>query len=81
MPSRQRGRLLWRWSLAAVLLLATAWSANLTLFNWWAAGGPPVNDVRTYELHGNVFSLATVLLVVAFVAVVVMNVRHSRRTK
>lgn len=68
-----------RWVLAVVLLLATGWSANLTLFNWWAAGGPPVNDVKVYELRGNVFSLVTVLLFVAFVAVVVMNVRRSKR--
>jgi hypothetical protein len=37
---------IWRWLLAVALLLAAGWSLKLTLFNWWAAGGPPVNDVR-----------------------------------
>jgi hypothetical protein len=65
--------------LAVVLLLATAWSANLALFNWWAAGGPPVNDVEVYELRGNVFGVVTVLLFVAFVGVTVMSIRRATR--
>jgi hypothetical protein len=32
------------WLLAAILLLAAGWSLNLTLFNWWAAGGPPTTQ-------------------------------------
>jgi len=30
------------WLLPVLLLIAFAWSLNLTLFNWWASGGPPV---------------------------------------
>jgi hypothetical protein len=36
--------------------------------------------VKVYEIRGNVFSLATVLLFVAFVAVVALNVRRSKRS-
>lgn len=68
-----------RWLLAAVLLLAAGWSLNLTLFNWWAAGGPPTPQPELYELRGNVFLAATVVLFAGFVSVVVINVRRSKR--
>jgi hypothetical protein len=62
-----------------VLLLAAGWSFNLTLYNWWAAGGPPVPHPELYEHRGNVFCAATAVLFAGFVSVVVMNLRRSKR--
>lgn len=71
--------MIWRWLLAAVLLLAVAWSANLTLYNWWAAGGPPTPHPEVYEHCGNVFFAVTLVLFTAFLFVAVTNVRRSKR--
>jgi hypothetical protein len=38
-----------------LLFLAFLWSVNLTLYNWWAAGGPPVEHPEIYRHRGNVF--------------------------
>jgi hypothetical protein len=43
-------------TLCLLLLMGFAWSANLTLFNYWASGGPPVEHPEIYRHRGNVFS-------------------------
>jgi len=45
-----------------VLLLAGAcYTANLTLYNWWAAGGPPVAEPQRFKSRGNLFCGTTCL--------------------
>ena len=51
-----------RWIVVGVLLAVSLWTANLTLFNWWAAGGPPTPNPQEYAMRGNLFGLATLLL-------------------
>jgi len=62
-----------RWIIVALLLAVSIWTANLTLFNWWAAGGPPTPYPHVYEQRGNVFAVVTLLLFSAAVAVALLN--------
>lgn len=66
---------------AIALLVASIWAGYLAAFNWWAAGGPPTPYPRLYELRGNLFGIAAVLLLVAFVVVVVRNIRRLLRPR
>ena len=38
-----------RWIIVTVLVAVSLWTANLTLYNWWAAGGPPTPNPQEYE--------------------------------
>jgi hypothetical protein len=42
-------------ALTVLLFLAFLWSVNLTLYNWWAAGGPPTEHPDLYRQRGNMF--------------------------
>jgi hypothetical protein len=68
-----------RWLLVAVLVAASLWTANLTLYNWWAAGGPPTPHPELYEQRGNVFAVATLVLFGAAVGVGVFNWKRRAR--
>jgi len=68
-----------RWSLAFVLLAVSIWTANLTLFNWWAAGGPPAPNPHQYAMRGNVFAVATLLLFGAAVGLGVFSWKRGAR--
>jgi hypothetical protein len=68
-----------RWGIALVLLAVSVWTANLTLYNWWAAGGPPTPNPQMYETRGNIFAVVTLLLFSAAVAVALLNWKRSRR--
>ena len=70
--------MVWRWLLAALLLLASGWFGNLALFNWWAAGGPPTPHGPTYAFRGNLFFALACILLLAFGIVVVMNIRRLK---
>jgi len=70
--------MLWRWILDAVLLLVSLWFANLALFNWWAAGGPPNAQPETYAWRGSVFFALACLLFISFLILFIMNIRRSR---
>ncbi|MCI0409637.1 MAG: hypothetical protein L0191_13925 [Acidobacteria bacterium] len=74
-----RRRALWRWLLAGLLLAAACWSANLTAYNWWAAGGPPTPHPDLYAARGNRFFFVTCFLLLAAVLLVWINVRARRR--
>lgn len=65
-----------RWAVALILLAVSIWTANLTAYNWWAAGGPPTPYPHLYEQRGNIFAIATLLL---FGAAVVLGVLNSKR--
>ncbi len=71
--------MIWRWIGAGMLLLASLWFGNLTLFNWWAAGGPPTPHPETYALRGNIFFVLTCLLFVGFVTLSILNIRRRRQ--
>lgn len=66
-----------RWLVVAVLMVASVWMANVTLFNWWAAGGPPTPNPQQFETRGNVFAIVTLLLLSAAVAVALLNRKKS----
>ncbi len=51
-----------RWIIVAALVAVSMWTANLTLYNWWAAGGPPTPNPQVYETRGNTFAAVTLLL-------------------
>jgi hypothetical protein len=65
--------------LALLLLLALAWSLNLTIFNLWAGGGPPVAHPEIYRHRANVFFAISVGFLVAFVIVLWSLIRNRRR--
>ena len=58
----------WLW--LVLLFIAFAWSLNLTLLNWWASGGPPVEHPEIYRYRGNVFCGISLTLFLTFVAAV-----------
>jgi hypothetical protein len=60
-----------RWFLPVILIAAALWSANLALFNWWAAGGPPTSQPELFARRGNYFATASVLLLGSAVLVAI----------
>ncbi len=74
---------LWRWALPTLLVVGACWTGNLTLFNWWAAGGPPTPHPEIYEQRGNLFFALTVLMALLALAALFINLRRKRsgRTK
>ncbi len=71
----------WRWVAVGGLVLAFLWSANLTLYNAWAAGGPPTPHPEVYLARANLFLVISCLLLVAIGALVWISVRRARREK
>lgn len=67
---------LWRWALPALSIVGACWTGNLTLFNWWAAGGPPTPYPEVYEQRGNFFFAVTVALLLAAAVLIVVNLRR-----
>ena len=68
-----------RWLVIIVLVGVSTWTANLTLFNWWAAGGPPTPNPQQFAMRGNIFAVATLLLIGAAVGLGVFNWRRRAR--
>lgn len=68
-----------RWIFAVVLLAVSLWTANLALFNWWAAGGPPTPNPQQHAMQGNVFAVATLLLFGGAVGLGVFNWKRRAR--
>lgn len=68
-----------RWIIVTVLVAVSLWTANLTLYNWWAAGGPPTPNPQEYESRGNIFAVVTLLLFSAAIAVALLNRKRSLR--
>jgi hypothetical protein len=62
-----------RWVCAVILLAASVWTGNSTLFNWWAAGGPPVMNAQQFAARGNLFAVATLVLFGGAVGLGVFN--------
>jgi len=73
--------MIWRWALVVILLVLILWSANQTLFCWWAAGGPPTPHPEFYRHWGNIFFGLTCGLIVLTGALIVSNVRALRKRK
>jgi hypothetical protein len=67
-----------RWLPPALLFALSCWTANLTLFNWWVAGGPPTPNPHRFEVRGNIFAVITLLLFASAVTISIMNFRRSR---
>jgi hypothetical protein len=66
------------WLLVALLWAAALWSTNLTLYNWWAAGGPPMPDSSRYAYRGDIFCAVSILLLVAGGFVTYSLLRRSK---
>jgi hypothetical protein len=73
--------MIWRWIAVACLLAIGLWFANLTLFNWWAAGGPPTPHPERFATRGNAFFFATCGFLLAAVFLAVMNYRRMKGPK
>lgn len=71
----------WRWALAALLFAGACWTGNLSLFNWWAAGGPPTPQPEVFEHRGNVFFLVTVVQIILLAILFVANLRYRKRSQ
>lgn len=72
---------IWRWLLVVFLFGASCWFANLTLYNWWAAGGPPTPHPEVYARRGNLFLFVTCCLFLAAVLLAWINLRARRRLR
>jgi hypothetical protein len=55
------------------------WSLNLTAFNVWVAGGPPVQHPEIYEHRANAFAVISIGLLVAFLLVLWRLIRIRKR--
>lgn len=66
------------WLIVILLLGGACWTGNLTLFNWWAASGPPTRHPEIFEHRGNVFGIATLLLFLAAVLLATLGRRNRR---
>lgn len=71
--------MIWRWVLAVLLLLLAAWFANLAMFNFWAGGGPPTAHPEIYTHRGYAYGAATIVCVIGFFVISVMNVMKRKR--
>ena len=65
--------------LALLLFLALAWSLNLTIFNLWASGGPPVEHPEIYRHRANIFFAISVGFLMAFLIVLWRLIRNRRK--
>ena len=68
-----------RWLVIIVLVAVSIWTANLMLFNWWAAGGPPTLSPHQFAMRGNIFAVATLLLFGGAVGLGVFNWHRRSR--
>jgi len=64
---------------ALLLFLALAWSLNLTIFNLWASGGPPVAHPEIYRHRANIFFAISIGFLVAFLIVLWRLIRNRKR--
>jgi hypothetical protein len=71
--------MIWRWLLVGLLIVLFLWFGNLTLFNWWAAGGPPTPHPERYASRGIVFFTLTCLSLLGAIILAVVNVRRMKR--
>lgn len=73
----------WRWFLVVLLLAGACWTGNLTLYNWWAAGGP-ASHPEHFEQRASLFSGITVTLVffsLVLVAAELLRIRAGKGAK
>lgn len=65
----------------ALLLVASCWAANLTMGNWWAAGGPPTPEPArsAYLERGNFFFWITCVGVLSAVSLGLWSWLRIRR--
>ena len=66
------------WSMAALLLLASAWSFNLATYNWFASDFHDKYS-HLYASRGNVFSVVALVLSIASVWVVAALIRSHKK--
>jgi cbb3-type cytochrome oxidase subunit 3 len=64
---------------ALALILASAWSMNIAIYNWWAAGFPHAEYGRAFAMRGNIFSVLAIVLFAALVSVILAIFRASKK--
>jgi len=70
----------WLWRMLVFVLVTAVYTSNLTLFNYWASGGPPSPQPEIYEQRGNFFfELTAALLLIA--VLLVINLRGKGTSK
>ncbi|MCE5312511.1 MAG: hypothetical protein LLF86_05105 [Nitrospiraceae bacterium] len=71
-----------RWILVGLSLVVSIWLGNLAISNWWAAGGPPLEnpaDAVIYAQRGNIsFGLACLFFLV-FGILLILNIRKRKK--
>ena len=66
-------------ALAMLLFAGLAWSLNLTAFNVWVAGGPPVQHREIYEHRANIFLVVSIGFLAAFLLLLWSLIRNRKR--
>jgi hypothetical protein len=67
------------WLTAVLLFVGFAWSLDVTLFNLWASGGPPVEHPEIYRQRANIFAAISCGLLLAFVVLIWNLIRRQIR--
>lgn len=70
-----------RWIIDFVMFLLVLWFGNLTVYYWWAGGGPPNPRAAEFIQRGNLYGVVTLILFLAFIVVLVSNVRQTWKNK
>jgi TRAP-type C4-dicarboxylate transport system permease small subunit len=65
-------------ALAMFLFVGLAWSLDLTAFNMWVAGGPPVQAQEIYAHLGKVFLAVSIGFLLAFLLVLWTLIRNRK---
>ncbi|HEX3544549.1 MAG TPA: hypothetical protein VHT31_08490, partial [Candidatus Acidoferrum sp.] len=69
------------WAAALLLLMASLYTLNLTLYNLWVSGGPPVPNPEIYRHRANVSFAVSIGFFLGFIVVVWSLVRRRKRRR
>jgi len=71
--------ILW-WIIALLLLLASGWSLNVAIYNWWAADFHDKYS-HAYASRGNIFSIVALVLFAASISMIVALLRSGKKRR
>ncbi|MBN2653813.1 MAG: hypothetical protein JXR79_01680 [Nitrospirae bacterium] len=73
-----------RWILAGISLVVSILLGNLAISNWWAAGGPPIENpahIASYAYRGNISFVFACLFFLVFVVLFILNICKGIKEK